>query len=265
MRRRDLARRAGPPLPSADPMSRVTTSTETPRLSSSRIAVIFRRTPASPMFSSQSRLGGNGVRPASNRRRAPRSASQPAISRPSAPRPPVMRYAASGRHRRASRTGSPVTGTNSGAWNTPSRSTRTVLLGAPSTPASAPAVSPTSCVAARSTRPPQISGCSTEITPASPHRQLCRTAAGCAASWTPVVSDPQRHRVVLIPLGEQPYQTCHLRRHPCGTVDIRLGAVRGLGIGNVEDVAGIGEFARQAPGIRRAASADRRWRGSRRR
>ena len=49
------------------------------------------RTSASLVSLSQSRLGGNGVRPARTRRRAPRSASQSAISRPSAPKPPVMR------------------------------------------------------------------------------------------------------------------------------------------------------------------------------
>ncbi len=92
---------------SRDPTSRATASTETPRISSARMAAILWRTSASLASLSQSRLGGNGVRPASTRRRAPRSASQAAISRPRAPMPPVMRYAASGRHRNGSRTGWP--------------------------------------------------------------------------------------------------------------------------------------------------------------
>ena len=124
---------------SRDPTSRATASTETPRISSARMAAILWRTSVSLVSLSQSRLGGNGVRPASTRRRAPRSASQAAISRPRAPMPPVMRYAASGRHRNGSRTGSPETGTTTGARNSPSRSARMDLAGVRSTVDSADA------------------------------------------------------------------------------------------------------------------------------
>ena len=55
-----------------------------------RIAVIVRWMFVS-LTLSQSRRRGSGVRPASTRRRAPWSASQLAISSPSAPMPPVMR------------------------------------------------------------------------------------------------------------------------------------------------------------------------------
>ena len=153
---------------SREPTSRATASTETPRNSSARMAASFCRVSASAVSLSQSRRGGSGVRPASIRRRAPRSASQPAISRPSAPIPPVIRYAASGRHRNGSRTGSPETGTRAGARNSPSRSTRMDLAGVRRTVDSADTEPAMSAPSGRSTRPPHNCGCSARITPAVP-------------------------------------------------------------------------------------------------
>ena len=150
------------------------------------MAIFWRMSPLLVSLS-QSRLGGNGVRPASTRRRAPRSASQVAISRPSAPMPPVMRYAASGRHRNGSRTRWPETGTNARMKNSPSRSATMDLDAVGSTVDSADAQSPMSSPTGRSTRPPHSCGCSAPMTEASPHRQLWRNALSEAASRTPRV------------------------------------------------------------------------------
>ena len=172
-------------------MSSTAISTATPRASSSRTASILCRVVSSSESASQSRRGGSGVRPARTTRRAPRSASQPAVSNPRAPMPPVIRYAASARQRRGSRYGSRVASSASGAStcsdNWPSRSDRMVFAGVLSSSASMSAA-PVCPSSARSTSPPHSCGCSAPITPATPHRQLCRTASREPVSRTPRVT-----------------------------------------------------------------------------
>ena len=216
---------------SRDPTSRATASTETPRISSARIAAILWRTSASLVSMSQSRLGGNGVRPASTRRRAPRSASQAAISRPSAPMPPVMRYAASGRHRNGSRTGWPETGTKAGARNSPSRSARMDLAAVGSTVDSADAQSPMS-IADRDVHEaaPQLGLLGADDPGESPQTALAQRRVGDGLADA-AGDDPQRGRVVVIPLGQSADEIGHFRRQSDRAVDVGLSRVRRPGLG----------------------------------
>ncbi len=151
------------------------------------MALIFCWVSASLASLSQSRRGGNAVRPARITRRAPWSANQPAVSRPSAPRPPVIRYAASGRHRSGSCTGSPDTGARAGVRNSPSRSARIDFAGLRRTVDSAGTRPAMSAPSGRSTRPPHNCGCSARMTPAVPHIGLWATAASELPSRTPRV------------------------------------------------------------------------------
>ena len=61
--------------------------------------------------------------------------------------------------------------------------------------------------------------------------------------------DPQRDRIAIGPLGEKPYQISDFGRNPDGIVHIRVRVVGRLAIGDVEDVAGVGEFGGRMAGL----------------
>ncbi len=167
--------------------------------------------------------------------------------------PPVMRYAASGRHRNGSRTGSPETGAKAGARKLTVAQHQNGLG---------------RCLQHREQRRRAITDvfsdipASRDVHQATPqlwlfgpdhpghspetalaHRRV-RDALADAAS-----DDPQRGRVVVIPLGQPADEIGHFRRQTDRAVDVGLSGVHRPGFGYIEDTPCLADVGRQVAGV----------------
>ena len=167
--------------------------------------------------------------------------------------PPVMRYAASGRHRNGSRTGSPETGTKCGHEELTvaqrqnglgrcsqhreqrRRAITDVASGIPA------------CREVHQAAPqlwllgPDDPGHPPET--ALPHRRVGGALADAASD------DPQRGWVVVIPLGQPADEIGHFRRQPNRAVDVGLAGVSRPGVGDVEDIPCLADVGRRVTGV----------------
>ena len=163
----------------------------------------------------------------------------------------MIRYAASGRHRSGSRTGSPETGTRAGARNSPSRSARMDLAGVRRTVDSAdtqPAMS--ASVRQVDQAAPQLWLLGPDDSGGSP-QALCRTAASELPSRTPRV---MIHSVT----GWSSSRSASPRTRSATSIDRRTAqstsALAGPGFGYVEDVSRLGDGGRRVTGIESSRS-----------
>ena len=103
---------------------------------------------------------------------------------------------------------------------------------------------------------PTTRGCSARMTPASPHRQLWRTAASEAPSRTPRVMIHSVAGWLVVPLGQPADEIGHFRRQPDRAVDVGLSGVHRRGIGDIEDTPRLADAGRHVAAPRRADRAE---------
>ena len=94
--------------------------------------------------------------------------------------------------------------------------------------------------------PPHSFGCSTAMTRARPHKQLCGNAAVGTGFADPASDNPQGDGVLIVPIGQQPDEVAHLRRQSHSIVDVGLA---GLRLGEVEHIPRLGYPGRAVPGV----------------